>query len=1004
MKRLVFATNNKHKIEEARAILGPAVELVSLSEIGCHEDLPETQATLAGNALQKARYVQERYGVACVADDTGLMVDALGGEPGVLSARYAGEGHDSEANMLKLLHNMEGKDCREAHFSTILAYVDTEGTARTFEGRVDGEIARERSGESGFGYDPVFVARETGMTFARMSAEEKNAISHRGRAFRAFRDWFVTLVMMSLLWAMPAYAVEWKQHMSYDGQTYRMIDTPKYSYFVALKMNYDPRVPAGTSRYGQLYRYDKENDEWKWLNATNGLSENIVVSAAYDYRNRLLVIGYMSGNIDLLSDSGEVTNIPGLMMAGSNASQNILDINVDENSGGVWVATATGYVLIDAEKGEISTSRNYGSRVNTIGKVGDYLLVGTETGILYGNEHSGDITGFKTVKNTEGKDFRRMLNLGDRVYCMYDIRHPLIGYVSLQQGEPVFKLTSYSDEYSMERGSDGIMTSDRRWVRYYDRNGKITDYRMPEILKSKAPKCVTNDGRTWWFSAGRDGYYRMTAPGDDGKWTVTMQGHFPNASTAFRCRAMVYDRNLGMVVRNHGHEWTFHNITTPDLICTLKDGTWKPLSLTYAGTDPDDVFYVNNPMGMAIDPLNPDHIYCGSNENGLFRLDLSGENNFRIGRPNDYALGKEGFVAGTELMSAWDKLCSFGAPRFDRDNTLWVAFFNSDSKDSELWYWTAEDRMATKSSASYRPMKKKIFRNVSPGSGAWVLPLSSQRNMIVYASGNTDTSVVVWYHAGTLDTESDDVTGVISMLVDQDGTQFNYGHCNGLYEDPASGRVWALCSSGVFNFNPVEVANGNTAVRRVKVARNDGTNLADLLLDGVSVVAMTVDPSGRKWFATNGGGIVVTNADGTKVLTTYTTENSGLPSDIIDGLCYNPEHGSMMVSTEKGLVEAFLNESEVSGNAQVRAYPNPVRPGFMGAVTIDMLPDGSMVKIMDGAGRMVRELGEATDGSVEWDITNYNRRRVPAGVYYILGTNGSNQDSFSKMGKILVVE
>ena len=121
--------------------------------------------------------------------------------------------------------------------------------------------------------------------------------------------------------------------MSYDGQTYRMIDTPKYSYFVALKMNYDPRVPAGTSRYGQLYRYDKENDEWKWLNATNGLSENIVVSAAYDYRNRLLVIGYMSGNIDLLSDSGEVTNIPGLMMAGSNASQNILDINVDENSG-----------------------------------------------------------------------------------------------------------------------------------------------------------------------------------------------------------------------------------------------------------------------------------------------------------------------------------------------------------------------------------------------------------------------------------------------------------------------------------------------------------------------------------------------------------------------------------------------------------------------------------------------------------------------------------------------
>lgn len=1004
MKRLVFATNNKHKIEEARAILGPAVELVSLSEIGCHEDLPETQATLEGNALQKARYVQEHYGVACVADDTGLMVDALGGEPGVLSARYAGEGHDSEANMLKLLHNMEGKDCREAHFSTILAYVDTEGSARTFEGRVDGEIARERSGESGFGYDPVFVARETGMTFARMSAEEKNAISHRGRAFRAFRDWFVTLVMMSLLWAMPAYAVEWKQHMSYDGQTYRMIDTPKYAYFIALKMEYNPLVGNASQRYGQLYRYDKDNDEWKWLNATNGLSENIVASAGYDFKNRVLVIGYVNGNIDVLSDSGDVTNIPGLKMAGSNTSKNIQDINVDENSGDAWIATGTGYVRINHLKGEVVTSRNYGRPVYTVGKVGDYLLVGTDSCMLYGSERSGDLRTFQAVDNTAGRNFRRMLTLSDRVYGMYGTSNPVVGYVSMVNGKPVFRVTSYSNEYSMERGSDCVTTSGLRWVRAYGRDGKSTDYPMPEALAGRNPQCASSDGRTWWFSAGRDGYYRMAAPGEDGKWTVTMQGHFPNASTAFRCRAMVYDRNLGMMVRNHGHERTFNSITTPDLICHLKNGVWKPLSLTYSGTDPEDVFHINNPMGLAIDPLNPNHIYCGSNENGIFRLDLSGEQSLRIGRPNDGAVGKEGFVVGTELMQAWNMLCSFGAPRFDRDNTLWIPYYNSNTNESELWYWSAEDRAASKSSASYRPLKKKIFRNVPAAGAAWVLPLSSQRNMIVFASGNTKSSIVVWHHAGTLDTESDDVTRVLSSLVDQDASQFNYNHVNGLYEDPNSGRVWVLCNRGVFNFNPVEVANGNTTVRRVKVARDDGTNLADLLLDGVEVVAMTADPAGRKWFATNGGGIVVTNVDGTKVLNTYTTENSGLPSDIIDGLCYNPENGSMMVSTEKGLVEAFLNESEVSGNAQVRAYPNPVRPGFMGAVTIDMLPDGSMVKIMDGAGRMVRELGEATDGSVEWDITNYNRRRVPAGVYYILGTNGGNQDSFSKMGKILVVE
>ena len=276
--------------------------------------------------------------------------------------------------------------------------------------------------------------------------------------------------------------------------------------------------------------------------------------------------------------------------------------------------------------------------------------------------------------------------------------------------------------------------------------------------------------------------------------------------------------------------------------------------------------------------------------------------------------------------------------------------------------------------------------------------------MIIYASGGYGSSIGVWYHGGTLDTESDDVVRIVSSFVDQDGSEFDCRYVRSMYEDRSTGRVWVLCQGGVFNFNPVEMANGNTTVRRVKVARNDGTNLADLLLDGVDVISVTVDPAGRKWFATNGGGIVVTSADGTKILNTYTTDNSGLPSNSIDAICYNPDNGSMMVSTGEGLVEAFLNEAETSGKAQVRAYPNPVRPGYMGMVTIDMLPESSMVKIMDAAGRMVRELGEASGGSIEWDMTNYNRRRVPAGIYYILGTNGANQDAFTKMGKILVVE
>ncbi|HAB40535.1 MAG TPA: non-canonical purine NTP pyrophosphatase [Porphyromonadaceae bacterium] len=186
-RTIVFATNNAHKLGELRGIAGEEWNIMSLAEIGCHDDIPETADTLEGNALIKARWVKERYGYDCFADDTGLMVDALDGAPGVYSARYAGPGHDSAANMKLLLERMADQDNRNAHFSTVIALV-MGSEEHIFEGRVDGTIAREPSGCGGFGYDPVFVPENSGRTFSEMTAEEKNAISHRGRATRKLME------------------------------------------------------------------------------------------------------------------------------------------------------------------------------------------------------------------------------------------------------------------------------------------------------------------------------------------------------------------------------------------------------------------------------------------------------------------------------------------------------------------------------------------------------------------------------------------------------------------------------------------------------------------------------------------------------------------------------------------------------------------------------------------------------------------------------------------------
>ena len=210
--KIVFATNNQHKLEEIRSILGPQFEVVSLNEIGCHEDIPETGKTLEENALMKAQYVYDHYHVSCFADDTGLEVDALGGAPGVYSARYAasvpdadasGLSHDSEANMARLLRELGNNNNRKARFRTVIALIEKKDVCpcgctsikkvSQFEGIVEGEIIHERRGGEGFGYDPIFQPTGYDKTFAELGTNIKNQISHRARATQKLADYLKTL-------------------------------------------------------------------------------------------------------------------------------------------------------------------------------------------------------------------------------------------------------------------------------------------------------------------------------------------------------------------------------------------------------------------------------------------------------------------------------------------------------------------------------------------------------------------------------------------------------------------------------------------------------------------------------------------------------------------------------------------------------------------------------------------------------------------------------------------
>ena len=192
MKKLVFATNNPHKLEEIRAILGSKVEILSLADIGCDADIPETAETLEGNALIKAHYVYDNYKLDCFADDTGLEVDAVHGLPGVHTARDAyPDRHDPEANMIKLLEALRENNDRNARFRTVIALIE-KGKEHLFEGVVEGVIAREKSGTQGFGYDPVFIPEGNSKTFAELGEDIKNTISHRARAVQKLAEYLAS--------------------------------------------------------------------------------------------------------------------------------------------------------------------------------------------------------------------------------------------------------------------------------------------------------------------------------------------------------------------------------------------------------------------------------------------------------------------------------------------------------------------------------------------------------------------------------------------------------------------------------------------------------------------------------------------------------------------------------------------------------------------------------------------------------------------------------------------
>lgn len=818
--------------------------------------------------------------------------------------------------------------------------------------------------------------------------------------------------MTLCLSALTANAEQWRLHPTYDGNVERIIDTPDYTYILSYSQQYIEGTQSvwrdNIKKYIQLFRYDKEGEELTALNRQNLLSENILQFGSYNPAGEYFMAVYDTGNIDMLFDSGEFANIPGLSLAGTSYSKNVNDIFFDNASDEIFVSTDFGYLSISGKTKEILYTRNLGEVVKAAGKSGGTLFLATPRGIFSGDTKMNSFSEFQQVSDMSG--IKRMYPLADGKMLLWSNGEsdPGIFMMTSDVGgsvaiAPLVKETIVS----LEPGKEGALASGNSGMWKISGAGEITYIRKSD--EDYGSVAGSWDGRDFWLSRNRDGLVSVSYA-DGGK--VKVGPILPNASNAFKCTSIQYHPQYGMLVRNHGIDGNFASqmVPTPDLLSSYKNLEWKLRSSMRDGYDAGLAFW--NPDGLAIDPNDPELVYAGSFVHGLLKLDLSdrGES-LRLGRRGDSANGADNFVGVVPDMS-YINFCRFAAPAFDTSGNLWTAWYDFDRNEQnpnntlELWYWTPEDRAASKNASTFRPLKKIELPGVKVSTSSKVLPLkhSGARNMVLYASCSYGGDILLLDHKGTPEVPGDDERMKFGTLFDQDGSKVSFSYVRSLYEDRSTGLVWVGTENGLFTFRPSEMIKSGERVNRVKVSRDDGTNLADYLLNGASVNCITEDASGRKWFGTNGGGITVTSSDGTEVLNSYNTDNSQLPDNTVYAICHNPENNSMMISTDKGLVELFLSATASDGGkASVKIYPNPVRPDYFSHVKIEGVPDNALVKIVDAGGGLIKEVGFAAGGEATWDVTNLNFKRVPGGVYYVMCSGGPDSDSFSTVGKILVV-